>query len=78
MIKQHQSRHQNMTETSNKPNFATWKQETLAQFADDCYSSLLSEKAANQQLRLDLKDAMRIARQQLLEHNASHHDQKTK
>lgn len=44
------------------PNFKTWSFDTLAQFAHDCYLALIQEKDANEQLRLDLKDAMKLAR----------------
>jgi hypothetical protein len=44
------------------PNFASWQQETLAKFAHEVYIRLQDEQAANEQLRMDLKDAMKLAR----------------
>ena len=44
------------------PNFATWQHDTLAKFAHEVYIRLQDEQAANEQLRLDLKDAMTLAR----------------
>jgi hypothetical protein len=44
------------------PEFKTWRQETLAEFANECYLAFLDEKQANEQLRLDFKDAMKLAR----------------
>jgi hypothetical protein len=52
------------------PNFATWQQDTLAKFAHEVYIRLQNEQAANEQLRLDLKDAMKLAHKQILEDNA--------
>jgi ribosomal protein S20 len=51
------------------PNFATWQQDTLAKFAHEVYIRLQDEQAANEQLRLDLKDAMKLAHKQILEDN---------
>jgi hypothetical protein len=53
------------------PNFATWQQDTLAKFAHEVYIRLQDEQAANEQLRLDLKDAMKLAHKQILEDNQS-------
>ena len=44
------------------PNFATWQHDTLAKFAHEVYIRLQDEQAANEQLRLDLKDTMKLAR----------------
>ena len=44
------------------PNFATWQHDTLAKFAHEVYIRLQDEQAANEQLRLDFKDAMKLAR----------------
>jgi hypothetical protein len=44
------------------PNFRTWQHDTLAKFAHEVYIRLQDEQAANEQLRLDLKDAMKLAR----------------
>ena len=58
-----------MTKQRETPNFATWQHDTLAKFAAEVYAKLQAEQAANEQLRLDLKDAMRMARKQILEDN---------
>jgi len=60
-----------MTPIHDSPNFASWQQETLAKFAAEVYERLVAEQAANEQLRLDLKDAMKLARQQNLKDNAA-------
>lgn len=52
------------------PNFATWQHDTLAKFAHEVYIRLQDEQAANEQLRLDLKDAMKLARIQNMKDNA--------
>ena len=44
------------------PNFASWQHDTLAKFATEVYIRLQDEQAANEQLRMDLKDAMKLAR----------------
>ena len=46
------------------PNFEAWDQATLAQFAKETYNRLQEMQEANEQLRLDLKDAMKLVRQQ--------------
>jgi len=51
-----------MNQKRETPLFATWRHETLAKFATEVYLKLQDEQAANQQLRLDLKDAMKLAR----------------
>lgn len=51
--------------------FETWQHATLAKFAADVYAKLQAEQAANEQLRLDLKDAMKIVRKYFLEDNQS-------
>jgi hypothetical protein len=58
-----------MTKLTETPNFASWQHHNLAQFALDCYMRLLDEQAANEQLRLDLKDAMKLARIQNMKDN---------
>ena len=58
-----------MNEPADQPNFSTWQHDTLAKFASEVYAKLQAEQAANEQLRLDLKDAMRMARKQILEDN---------
>jgi hypothetical protein len=59
-----------MTKQRETPNFATWQHDTLAKFAHEVYIRLQDEQAANEQLRLDLKDAMKLAHKQILEDNA--------
>lgn len=53
------------------PNFLTWQHDTLAKFATEVYVRLLDEQAANQQLRLDFKDAMKLARHNNMKDNAA-------
>jgi hypothetical protein len=53
------------------PNFATWQHDTLAKFATEVYIRLQDEQAANEQLRMDLKDAMKLARIENMKDNAS-------
>jgi hypothetical protein len=53
------------------PNFASWEHDTLAKFAAEVYARLQAEQEANEQLRIDLKDAMKMARQQILKDNAA-------
>jgi hypothetical protein len=60
-----------MKEQKDLPDFKTWSPDTLAQFAQDCYLALLQEKDANEQLRLDFKDAMKLARTINLKDNDS-------
>lgn len=45
------------------PNFAAWSNENLANFAKDSYLQMKKQDEALQQLRLDLKDAMKAVRQ---------------
>lgn len=51
----------------NKLNFKTWTHENLVSFATECYARLVAEQVAVEQLRLDLKDAMQMARQNNLQ-----------
>ena len=60
-----------MTKQRETPNFATWQHDTLAKFATEVYIRLQDEQAANEQLRMDLKDAMKLAHKQILEDNQS-------
>jgi hypothetical protein len=53
------------------PNFASWQHDTLAKFAHEVYIRLQDEQAANEQLRLDVKDAMKLAHKQILEDNTT-------
>jgi hypothetical protein len=60
-----------MTPIHDSPNFSSWQHDTLVQFATDVYARLVAEQEANEQLRLDLKDAMKLARQINLRENAA-------
>lgn len=44
------------------PNFGAWNFSTLVRFAEDAYAKLQAQEAAIEQLRLDLKDAMKMLR----------------
>jgi hypothetical protein len=59
-----------MNKQRETPEFASWEHNTLAKFARDCYIRLQDEQAANEQLRRDVKDAMKLAHKQILEDNA--------
>ena len=59
-----------MTKQRETPNFATWQHDTLAKFATEVYIRLQDEQAANEQLRMDLKDAMKLARIENMKDNA--------
>jgi hypothetical protein len=56
-------------DNNNHPSFATWSHGVLAKFASDCYMRLKEEQQANEQLRLDLKDAMKLLRAALKEND---------
>ena len=58
-----------MNQERETPYFLTWQHDNLAKFAKDCYIRLQDEQAANEQLRLDLKDAMKLARIQNMKDN---------
>jgi hypothetical protein len=58
-----------MTKQRETPNFASWQHDTLAEFATEVYTRLQDEQAATEQLRLDLKDAMKLARIQNMNDN---------
>jgi hypothetical protein len=58
-----------MTKQRETPNFASWQHDTLAEFATEVYTRLQDEQAATEQLRLDLKDAMKLARIQNMKDN---------
>lgn len=47
---------------SDTPAFGAWDIATLARFAQDAYLRMQALEEANEQLRLDLKDAMRLVR----------------
>ena len=58
-----------MNQHRETPDFKTWQLDTLAKFATEVYLRLQDEQAANEQLRLDLKDAMKLARIQNMKDN---------
>jgi hypothetical protein len=60
-----------MTKQRETPNFTTWQHDTLARFATECYIRLQDEQEANEQLRMDLKDAMKLARIENMKDNAA-------
>lgn len=41
-----------------KPNFAAWHLETLAEFASDAFDTMVRQQETIEQLRQDFKDAM--------------------
>lgn len=45
------------------PNFAAWSIPTLVSFAQDAYVKMQEQEGAIEQLRLDLKDAVRLLRE---------------
>ncbi len=49
--------------STNDPDFTTWQHETLASFARDAYGKLQRQDEEIQQLRLDLKDAIKAYRE---------------
>jgi hypothetical protein len=58
-----------MTKHRETPNFAAWRHDTLAKFASEVYTRLQEEQAANEQLRMDFKAAMQLARIQNMKDN---------
>jgi len=44
------------------PNFAAWETKNLADFCTDAYIRMQEQQEAIEQLRGDLKDAMRLVR----------------
>lgn len=54
----------NKSPKKDKPNFAAWSLTNLASFASDAYDRMQEQELALEQLRLDLKDAMKLVRQQ--------------
>ena len=60
-----------MTNNKDIPNFVSWQHDTLAKFAAEVYIRLQDEQAANEQLRMDLKDAMKLARIENMKDNAA-------
>ena len=47
---------------NDQPNFAAWTNENLAKFAADAYKRLQDQQEALEQLRGDLRDAMKEIR----------------
>ena len=45
------------------PNFAAWSLENLVKFSQDSYQRMVEQDQALEQLRLDLRDAMKLARE---------------
>ena len=58
-----------MSNMPDVPTFSTWDRRSLDRFAHDCYIRLKAEQQANEQLRLDLKDAMILLRKELNRNN---------
>jgi len=55
------------------PTFNTWEREALNQFALDSYLQLQHQKEQLEQLRSDLKDAIKAYRMFMKETMLSHH-----
>ena len=53
-----------------KEDFLDWKVDNLAQFAEDVWRELQAQRDANEQLRQDLRDAMKLLRQYRAEHES--------
>lgn len=49
------------------PTFAAWQTDNLVRFAQDAYVRMQEQEEAIAQLRLDLKDAMKMLRAQHME-----------
>lgn len=47
----------------NKPSFHLWDRSNLDKIADELWNDNLKLREANEQLRMDLKDAMRLLRE---------------
>lgn len=52
---------------TDKPEFKLWERANLDKLCDDLWEDNLRLREANEQLRLDLKDAMKLLRKQLTE-----------
>jgi hypothetical protein len=48
-----------------QPDFPSWNRETLNQFAADAATRLVALEEANDQLKQDLRDAMKLLRQEM-------------
>ena len=44
------------------PNFAAWSLENLVNFSQEAYQRMIEQEQALEQLRLDLRDAMKLVR----------------
>ena len=60
-----------MRSVNETPSFHTWQKDSLVDFCEKCYVELLAQQKANEQLRLDFKDAMKMARMNNMAHNTS-------
>ena len=60
-----------MTPHQETPDFASWQHDTLVKFATEVLIRLQNEQDANKQIRLDFKDAMKLARTQNMKDNAA-------
>lgn len=48
---------------TNTPNFTTWAPDTLVKYAQEQYQENIDLRHALEQVRLDLKDAMKLVRE---------------
>jgi hypothetical protein len=53
------------------PDFKNWQANNLWKFCEDAYLKIVELEQANEQLRNDFKDAMKIARKQNLGDNGA-------
>jgi hypothetical protein len=60
-----------MTPHQETPDFASWQHDPIAKFATECYTRLQDEMAANEQLRINFREAMKLARTQNMKDNAA-------
>lgn len=51
-----------LQQDSSSPDFRTWNPFVLADFAKDAFHQMKNDAGTIEQLRLDLKDAMKLAR----------------
>ena len=56
----------NNIKPNDMPTFTTWSMEDLSRFAAELYVQLIEQKEANEQLRLDNKDLIKLLRKDLL------------
>ena len=57
---------------TDKPEFATWQRNNLDKLCGELWDENLRLREANEQLRLDLKDAMSLLRKQLTQQILNH------